>query len=86
VIPNSITQDDVFRGLELAREHGIALADIELVLAFGNDAQRDAIILGLGRIWHCRNDFSAFSGYGGSVVGLIAEVKDGLKASPRGQR
>jgi hypothetical protein len=58
--------------------------DIELVLAFGDDAERNAIILGLGRMWRYRDDFPAFQGFGSDLVGLIVEVKEGLKSKPGG--
>ena len=71
------TEDDVFRGLELAKQHGVKPADIDLALTHGEDSQRDALIQALARMAQYQNDFGAFWAFGGCVAGLIAEVKAG---------
>jgi hypothetical protein len=78
------TEDDVLRGLQLAKQHGVKPADVDLALTYGENSQRDALIQALARMEQYRNDLDAFWSFGGSVVGLIAEVKAGLVERQRG--
>jgi hypothetical protein len=77
------TEDDVFRGLELAKQHGVRPANIDLALEHGDNTQRNALIQALARMAQYQNDFATFWAFGGCVAGLIAEVKAGHDANLR---
>jgi hypothetical protein len=40
------SESDVFRGLELAKQHGVKPADIDLALTHGENSQRNAAYSG----------------------------------------